>query len=163
MPRQLSRIAWSVSRTIIFVAALGACAMPSAYMAERLDSVPQPTPVLMAQAPVPDCESQPVRTVPAVSPRSPGKEIATATAATDFEDELRNTEPLVVTERQAEPVSDIHDSELARLEAERDCYRRAEQLARQRLEALQASSAETLAALDDIRNNPPDQGQLPAW
>lgn len=138
----------------------------------------------MARAAEPECRVQAVRAVkPApekqkVSEASETKRTAADVTGTDFENETadtdtarnetRDTETAASRDADAEvakveAVQDAKSAELKRLEQERDCYKRAEQLARQRLDALQAYSAETITALNQIRSGQAGPGHRTAW
>ncbi len=184
MPRHLSGIVWLTAKVCGLLAGLAACAPPHAYHAARLDSVPMPPSVLMARADEPDCRlavEKAVSSAPAkqtVSKASETKRVAADAAGADFENETagENTErsepadagtavspEAVEPQENAEAAPDPRETELERLKQERDCYKRAEQLARQRLNALQTSSAETIAALNQMRNGRTGPGHRTAW
>ncbi|MDA7948087.1 MAG: hypothetical protein MPJ78_11505 [Hyphomicrobiaceae bacterium] len=153
MQRHLSNVVWSISKAFGLLAGLAACAPPPAYLDGRLDTVPTPKPALMAKTSAPDCK---VGVAPVLS--SAAKEETTS----DFESEVDGATASASPAR-IQAASGEQDGELKRLARERDCYRRAEQIARQQLEALQASFAQTMVALDRIRSDGPDTSERPGW
>ena len=145
MPCYFRAKTFSLLSTVILTSALGACDLPPAYFAEQLDAVPVPAPVLMRRVPGPDC---PVRATPAAAEVSKKKGMDDGG---DFEIDSSiagNPEPSPEKETTTAP----DKAELMQIKKERDCYRRAEQVARQRLNKLQVETTRTVTALDGVRH-----------
>lgn len=157
MPRKLLSIARSVPLAIALIAGLNACAMQPVYLAEQLDSVPLPAPTAMAKTQAPDCSGRaPAR----VAER--GGQPKNSSTASDFE---ADTAGAAGADTPNAPAPDAGPSEVAlkSIEQERDCYRRAEQIARNRLNQLQASTADTVVALDELKHQLHQSNQGVTW
>lgn len=161
MQRHLSKVVWSIVKACGLLAGLAACAPPPAHFASRLDSVPTPTPVLMAKTSAPDCRIGAAR-ASASTAKKPKAAAAADGPASDFENEAEASNSTVASAK-SKTSSEAPDNEVERLTRERDCYRRAEQVARQRLDALQATSTQTMLALDQLRSDVPRADIPPGW
>ena len=157
---------------------LNGCTSPAYYLNE-LETVPLPRPVLLRRLPKPDCLTAPlaIPTKKRAKSRAPvaannnsvapqkkaAKERNSSTTEQTPEADTKRSEtkegrasatpndpskpdtPTAKKDVTKSPVT-IDD-----LKKERDCYRQAEQRARIRLQRLQASAADTVATLDEVK------------
>ena len=156
MPRsRLCRLA-SILMVTASVCGLGACGVPPAYLAEQLRAVPVPASALMQKAPPPECEAPPDQEAAEVKAEPDASETETDSEAD--ESDTRTSEIANETEQSPEPPA---EADAGQIEQERDCYKRAEQVARVRLDKLQASAADTVAALGKISSQLQPGGHSP--
>ena len=145
MPRHFPARIFSILPAITFAASLGACTGP-VYFMEQLETIPMPGPVMMKSLHDPNCRSQSRLAVAADKSKSKSKN-----AGSDFEnDNSGAAKPAtsLAKKKSSTPAS----SKLKEIQKERDCYSRAEQVARKRLNEFQALASDTVAALDGVKN-----------
>ncbi|GBE42182.1 hypothetical protein BMS3Bbin10_00239 [bacterium BMS3Bbin10] len=145
MPPRFLAHAASILPAIALAAGLGACTGP-VYFAEQLKTIPVPGPVLMKSLSDPDCRLQP-RLAVATDKEKPKYK----TAGPDFENDYSGTSK-PETSLAKETASTPANAGLKDMQNERDCYRRAEQVAREHLNELQASATDTVVALDRVKH-----------
>ena len=157
MPRKLLSIARSVPLAVSLIAGLTACALEPVHLAAQLDSVPLPAPATMAKTRAPNCSYQ---TPARVAAR--GAQPKSSSTASDFEADVAGA---AGADTPNAPAPDAGPSKvtLKSIEQERDCYRRAEQIARNRLNQLQASTADTVVALDELKHQLDQNNQGVTW
>jgi len=142
---------------ISLIAGLTACALEPVHLAAQLDRVPLPAPSAMAKTQTPDCSYQtPARTA------GRGAQPKNSSAASDFEADASGAAGPDTSNAPA-PGPGPSKAELKSIEKERDCYRRAEQIARNRLNQLQASTADTVVALDELKHQLHQSNQGVTW
>lgn len=139
---------------------LGGC-QPAMYQAQPLQTISAPPAALLARLPAPDCviwarapatkskAKSSAEPKPNDAAKAPGKKDGATTPTPKT-----STKSAAAADRKAEKPGDYREA----LRKERDCYQRAEQRARARLERLQAS---TTAALDDAERR--QQADGPAY
>lgn len=138
----------SLLSTVILTSALGACDLPPAYFAEQLNAVPVPAPVLMRRMSGPDCPVRPASVATAEASKKKGRD---KDEGADFDSDSSKADKSKPSPEKA--VTAAPDKgELIQIKKERDCYRRAEQVARRRLNKLQAETTRTVSALDDVKH-----------
>jgi len=136
---------FSILPAITLAAGLSACTGP-VYFIEQLETIPVPGPVMMKSLQDPNCRSQSRLAVAVNEAKSKSKN-----AGSDFEnDNSGNTPPAtsLAKRKSSTPAS----SQLKTMKKERDCYIRAEQVARKRLNEFHALATDTVEALDGVKN-----------
>lgn len=115
---------------------------------EQLETIPVPGPVMMKSLQDPNCRFQPRLAVAADTAKSKSK---SKNAGSDFENDTSGATPPATSlakKKSSTPAS----SKLKNMRKERDCYNRAEQAARKRLNEFQALATDTVAALKGVKN-----------
>jgi hypothetical protein len=166
-----------VTAPILAIAAAAGLSGCAAYQLDELETIPVPRPALMKDMAKPDCRTQPqgisteykpISNAPvkaeskAEAPEEKAAEDRDASAAkptpeaddkqSKTDDNQANAAPKDAdkldepTAKKVVSEPNVHD-----LINERDCYLRAEQMARTRLGQLQAQAAATVATLDEMK------------
>lgn len=145
MPRNFLVHAVSILPAITLAAGLGACTGP-VYFAEQLETIPVPGPVMMKSLQYPNCGYQPRLAVVRDKAKPENKN-----AVSDFEND-NSSASIPVTAPATKKTSTPANTNLNDMQNERDCYMRAEKVARSRLNKLQALATDTVAALDRVKH-----------
>ena len=145
MPRHFLAHAVSILPAITLAAGLGACTGP-VYFTEQLETIPVPGPVLMKSLQDPKCRLRPRLSVALGKAKPKNKK-----AGSDFENDNSGTSS-PETSLAKDTTSTPANAGLKNMQNERDCYRRAEQVARRRLNELQALTTDTVAALGRVKH-----------
>ena len=145
MPRHFLVHAVSILPIISLAAGLGACTGP-VYFAEQLETIPLPGPVMMKSLQDPDCRFQ--SRIAVVTDKA---KLKNKNAGSDFENDNSGTS-IPATSLATEKTSTPANADLKVMQNERDCYMRAEQVARWRLNELQAVPTDMVVALDGVKH-----------
>ena len=145
MPHHFPVHIFSILPAIALAASLSACAGP-VYFMEQLETIPVPGPVMMKSLHDPNCRSRPRIVVAADKAKSKSKN-----AGSDFENDNSDAAKPATSQAKKKPSAPV-SSKLKTMQKERDCYNRAEQVARKRLNEFQALATDTVAALDGVKN-----------
>ncbi len=157
MLRHLSTNVFSALPAIALAIGLGGCEGSPPYVVERLEAIPVPAPVLMRQMPNPDCRVRPRLAVAAGTENPKNKDVGS-----DFENQsfgASNPDKSPAKNTTSRPAN----ADITVIKKERDCYRRAEQVARRRLNELQASATGTVLALGGVKHHLNAQSLRPHW
>jgi hypothetical protein len=145
MPRHVLAHAVSILPAISLTIGLGACTGP-VYFAEQLETIPVSGPVMMKSLQDPNCRFRSRLAVATDKAKPLYKNVGS-----DFENDYSGTSS-PETSLAKETTSTPANADLKDMQYERDCYRRAEQVARRRLNELQALATDTVAALDGVKH-----------